>query len=241
MGAPVLVVHRRNRIDQLAILPKGCWIEIDLDIYSGRIYLNHDPLTQAPESLSPEPDLFDAFLPRALEAGVAGFVLDCKRENVEKLARPLLEKHGVSDYFYLNEMEVQADIFISQNAAHRTGVRVWKYRGASDVLRYAADMKAMGQCPPAWVWVDCWQQGLLQDTQNAHLPVNGEDASRLQKLGVRLCVCSPELYVHSYVRDYDVKELELMQAGVAAYRTRLAGEGINPDAICTKFPRWWGL
>ncbi len=235
MPTPLLVVHRRNRIDQLKNLPKGCWVELDIEPHEGTLYLSHDHL----KNLSGKPDRFADYLPQALAAGVAGFVIDCKREAVEKTIEPLLAQHGVRDYFYLNEMEVQADIYQSQNPAHSTGMRIWKYRGAGDVIRMVRDMKKTGGAAPQWIWVDCWQRGLLEDIHAANVPLNAQEARELQGLGVKLCICSPELYVHKYDTDYAADVLAAFHAGTRSYKKKLAEAGIMGDSICTKFPDVW--
>ena len=237
--APVIIVHRRNRIDQIKGLSRGVWVELDVDVHEGTVYLTHDPLTVAPSKMKPAPDLFEAFVEKACAQGVAGFVVDCKRENVEKFVLPILQKHSVTDYCFLNEMEVQADIFQSQSPAHKSCMRVWKYGSADDVYNLVKDAKEAGGEGPQYVWVDCWQRGLLTDINKAHVPMTGEQAKRLQGLGVKLCICSPELYVHKYDTDYTSAELEGFYNGVTRFRCAIENAGIAADMVCTKFPHLW--
>lgn len=232
---PLIVVHRRNEIAQLDVLPQGCWIEIDVEIFKDKAYLTHDPIT-GKDAL---PDLLEDFVPKALENGVAGFVVDCKREAAEKWVKPIFEKHDVTNYFYLNEMEVQADIFQSLDPTHNSGIRIWKYHSAPDIIRMAKDIKAEGGAFPKWVWYDCWQRGLLGDIMQAYMPTTGEEACELQAEGVQLCVCSPELYVHVYNTDYTEDQLNAFYKGTITYRKKLIDAGITPDAVCTKFPHLW--
>lgn len=241
MPIPILVIHRRNRIEELAGLPRGSWVEIDVEIHEGAAYLMHDPLRDHPSKTKPVPDKMESYVPAALKAGVAGFVVDCKRENAEKFVKPILALNKVTNFFFLNEMEVQADIFQEQNGTHQSGIRVWKYRNADDVIRITEDTKKARQSAPQWVWVDCWQRGLLQDINKAFRPMTGEQAKKLQALAVKLCVCSPELYAHKYGADYSASELTVFYQGVIRYREELAREGIHGDAICTKFPWLWTL
>lgn len=67
-----------------------------------------------------------------------------------------------------------------------------------------------------WVWVDCFMR----------FPLDGTAARRLTDAGLRLCVASPELHG----RSVDT---------IAAMREELAGEGIDPAAVCTKRPDLW--
>lgn len=237
----ILIIHRRNRVDQLAGLPKGCWIEIDIEIHEGAAYLCHDPLVENPANTRPSPHSLDAFIPEALKQGVAGFILDCKRENAEKFTNPILKRHNVTNYFYLNEMEVQADILQLQDSTHQSGLRIWKYRSADDAIKLCEDMNEAKQTAPQWIWVDCWHRGLLQNITRAFLPLTREKAEKLQSLGVKLCICSPELYTHQYNTNYTPEELADFYNGIINYRHKIENEGINCDAICTKFPWLWTL
>lgn len=238
---PIFAIHRRNRIDQISSIPKGCWVEIDVEIYDGQAWMTHDPLSMPPSQIRPVLSKLEEYVPIALSHGIAGFVVDCKRENAERFVRPILEKYDVSSYFYLNEMEVQADIFQELNRTHSTGIRVWKYRNAEDVVRLAQDMEKIGQASPQWVWFDCWQRGLLDDIDKAYVPMTGDQARALQRLGVKLCICSPELYVHKYDTVYDSNALAAFYRGTVAYRAALAKQGIVGDLYCSKFPDLWKL
>jgi hypothetical protein len=233
MTEPIIVVHRRNKSEQLANLPAGSWVEIDIDLHDGAPVLSHDPV--GPNGA----ELLDTCLLRAVLRGVAGFVFDCKRENVEPLIKPLLATHNITNYFYLNEMEVQADIFLDRDTGHHSAVRIWQYRGAAGIIRYANDMKATRQNYPDWVWIDCWRRGLPTDITKAFVPLNKSEASGLQEAGMKLCICSPELYVHSYDKTYANDDLQTIYRGVVRYRQALQQGGIMGDAVCTKFPKLW--
>jgi len=236
MTAPIIILHRRNYSEQISDLPRGGWIEIDVDCLDGMACVSHDPATK---EAMPEP--LSVFIPRALEKGVAGFVFDCKRENVEKAVQPIIARYGITNYFYLNEMEIQGDICLARDAAHRTALRIWRYRPARDLIRYAEEMKAASQPAPGWAWIDCWQRELAADIGKPFLPINQADAHRLQRLGVKLCVCSPELYMHNYEKTYEPIDLENIYRSVVRYRQRLMQTGVATDAVCTKFPRLWML
>ncbi len=68
-----------------------------------------------------------------------------------------------------------------------------------------------------WVWADCF----------TNCPLTAENAAELHALGYRICIVSPELQG----RPEDI----------AAHAAYLSGQGILPDAICTKahnIPLW---
>jgi len=233
MTSPLIILHRRNRIDQLKDLPAGCWVEVDVDLRDGVACVGHD-------SMAGQPVLtLEDYLTHAIKRGVTGFAFDCKREHAEKAVQPLLSAHKIVDYFYLNEIETVADRFLAVSRDHRSAIRVWQYHGAYDVIRYAGDMKAETQSFPGWVWVDCWRRGLIEDIGNAFIPLSQSDAQKLHQLGVKLCICSPELYAHDYDKTYTPDELQAIYRGVVAYRHSLIKNGISFAAVCTKFPWLW--
>lgn len=237
VAGPLVIIHRRNGIETLSGLPPGAWIEIDIDLLNGEPVLSHDPVL----STLPAPSRLIDFLPQALRRGVAGFILDCKREGAEYAIEPLLAEHNLVNYFYINEMEVQGDMCLAREPMHKTAVRIWQYRGARDLIRYAEDMKKATQNGPCWAWIDGWQRGLLKDMDKVLIPITQIDARALQKLDVKLCLCSPELYVHDYRKKYKAAELEEMYRGVVNYRKKLLHVGIQVDAVCTKFPWLWTM
>lgn len=70
-----------------------------------------------------------------------------------------------------------------------------------------------------WVWVDCFTR----------LPIDPESYKELKSLGYQLCMVSPEL-------EGQPEKLE-------TYRTELALNGIQMDAVCAKIynmERWMG-
>jgi hypothetical protein len=232
MSAPVIILHRRNRSDMLADLPQDAWIEVDLDLRDGAPCLSHDAALRNAERL-------EDFLPQALKCGVKGFLFDCKREGVERTVQPLLVKHNITDYFYLNEMEIEADRFHAASRDHRSALRIWQYRGAADIIRYAEETRARGEKYPQWAWIDCWHRELRDNIGKAVVPLVRDEADKLHRAGISLCICSPELYVHDYDKTYKPGELQKIYRGIVQLRRKLTEEGIREDAVCTKFAKLW--
>jgi len=235
--APITILHRRNKVEMLSALPSGAWVEIDIDLLNGVPVLTHDPI----KSTSAAPERLADYLPQAIRRGVAGFVLDCKRENAERPVEAILAEHKIVDYFYINEMEIQGDMRLARERMHKTAIRIWQYRGARDLLRYVEDTRKAKENGPNWAWVDCWQRGLSEGIGRAFIPLTQTDAHALQRLEVKLCICSPELYAHRYDVTYKAGELEEIYRGVVNYRKKLMHVGIQPEAACTKFPWLWTM
>jgi len=67
-----------------------------------------------------------------------------------------------------------------------------------------------------WVWMDCFSR----------FPLDRASSQRLKCAGFRLCIVSPELQGHAI-------------ESIGALRELLSNQGINADAVCTKFPDFW--
>jgi len=233
----IVVAHRKNKTAQLGGLVPGTWIEIDLDSVAGEIRLTHDawlPGTELPET-------FEAVAGAALAAGVAGFVLDCKREAVEPRAKEVLARLGHPDHFWLNEMEVQADIYGFADPHHQGCLRIWEGRPARAAIDFLSRRADRGKPFPRWIWADGWTEGLAgagpAAIAAAPLPLSLAEVSELAALNVRVCLCSPELYAHSYAVSYTPAEAAAFADAVAAWRR--PAEAVGAAMVCTKFPAVW--
>jgi hypothetical protein len=70
----------------------------------------------------------------------------------------------------------------------------------------------------AWVWVDCFSNGLW---------LSGAEERRLHDAGFKLCLVSPELQGRT-----SPGELEIV-------KEKLRTEAVVIDAVCTKVPEQW--
>ncbi|HTP63364.1 MAG TPA: phosphatidylinositol-specific phospholipase C/glycerophosphodiester phosphodiesterase family protein [Burkholderiales bacterium] len=68
-----------------------------------------------------------------------------------------------------------------------------------------------------WVWVDCFTR----------FPLTASDAAKLRAAHFRLCLVSPELQGRP------------PETEIPALRARLAADGIEAEAVCTKRPELW--
>jgi len=97
----------------------------------------------------------------------------------------------------------------SKNGCHQCAVRFSEYESLETVLALSGMVD--------WVWVDCFNVFPLKRAQ-FHL---------LKEKNFKICLVSPELQG----RNPQIEILSLVDD--------LRGEGINPDAICTKRPDLW--
>jgi hypothetical protein len=111
--------------------------------------------------------------------------------------------------FFFLDQSFPFMIKIARQGERRCAVRVSEYEHVDTAMTLAGKID--------WVWVDCFN----------HFPLSGDDANRLRLAGFRLCLVSPEL------------QQRTGEGEIPALRALLAGRGIVPDAICTKWPARW--
>ena len=97
----------------------------------------------------------------------------------------------------------------SARGERRCAVRVSEFETVDTALTLAGRID--------WVWVDCFTR----------FPLDRREAERLRDAGLRLCLVSPELQGRTD------------PAEIAAMRSLIECENIQPDAVCTKTPELW--
>lgn len=158
-----IIVHRRNRLDELTATATTFGVEMDVRSYGDELILHHDPYVRG-ESLEPW-----------LEAYAHGtLILNVKEEGLEQRLIALMQKHGIARYFFLD----QSFPFLMRTA--RAGER----RCAVRVSEYESLDTALGIAPWIdWAWIDCFTR----------FPLDRAQADQLQAAGLKLCLVSPEL------------------------------------------------
>jgi len=158
-----LIRHRRNTLQELAETPRQYGVEVDIRSQGNRLVMHHDPYVEG--------ESFDEWV-AAYRHGT--LILNVKEEGLEARLIELMAKHGIEDYFFLD----QSFPFMVKwyaAAAGRSAVRVSEFESIETALTLAGKVK--------WVWVDCFTK----------FPLSGEQARTLQAAGLQLCLVSPEL------------------------------------------------
>ena len=158
-----IIVHRRNTLAQLAASPSRYGVEVDIRSWGDRLVIHHDPFLEG--------ESFDAWI-AAYRHGT--LILNVKEEGLEERLIALMQKHGIEDYFFLD----QSFPFLvkwSRAGMRRCAVRVSEFESVETVLTLAGKVD--------WVWVDCFTR----------FPLDHDDAQRLRAAGLQLCLVSPEL------------------------------------------------
>jgi hypothetical protein len=181
-----LIAHRRNTLAELAATPLQYGIEVDIRSLGERLVIHHDPFVEG--------ESFDDWI-AAYRHGT--LILNVKEEGLEARLIALMQQHGISDYFFLD----QSFPFLvkwSRACERRCAVRVSEYESIESALTLAGKVD--------WVWVDCFTR----------FPLSGADAARLQQAGFKLCLVSPELQGRPADREIPALRALLAERGIVA-------------------------
>ncbi len=158
-----IIAHRRNTLAELDTTPPYYGVEMDIRSYRNELVVHHEPFARGP------------LLSEWLEHFHHGtLILNVKEEGLEPRVLELVERHGIGDYFFLD----QSFPFLLRTARDgnpRCAVRLSEYESIHTVFAVADLVR--------WVWVDCFTR----------FPINGKEARLLQAAGFSLCLVSPEL------------------------------------------------
>ena len=157
------IAHRINTLRQLEDVPPEFGVEIDIRDHGDNLILQHDPYV-AGEDLEP-------FL-AAYHHGT--LILNIKSERVEFRVLELLNRFGISDYFFLDSSFPMIHL-LSGQGERRIALRYSELEGLDTILAMRGRVD--------WVWVDCFTR----------LPIDQGSFSTLKGAGYKLCLVSPEL------------------------------------------------
>jgi hypothetical protein len=192
-----IISHRINTSTLLKKTPKFFGIEVDIRSNENKLIIHHDPFEKGEDF----EEWLKCFNHKTL-------ILNVKEEGLEERLLILMDKYMIEDFFFLD----QSFPFLRKtafNGESRCAVRVSEYEDINTALSFARKID--------WVWVDCFN----------HFPLSKEDARKLNNLGFKLCIVSPELQG----RDAD-QEIPILLK-------KLKKMDINPEAVCTKRPELW--
>jgi hypothetical protein len=158
-----LIAHRRNTIAELLSTPKAYGVEVDIRSWGDALTIHHDAFV-AGEPLS---DWLAHYQHGTL-------ILNVKEEGLEARLIALMQAHGISNYFFLD----QSFPFLvkwAKAGEHRCAVRVSEFESIETALTLANKVD--------WVWVDCFTR----------FPLDRAQARQLREAKFKLCLVSPEL------------------------------------------------
>lgn len=188
------ISHRINYLDSDATLfSTSDGIEFDIRDSNGQLIVQHDACKEG------QP--FSEFLQFCPPTKF--YIVNIKAEGIEELAIKLLTERGIHNFFLL-DCGMPSLVRLGRTGETRTAVRFSEYESFETVAAVAPFV--------SWIWVDVFTQ----------LPLTKEISEQAKRLGLRLCLVSPELQGQPEKRE--------------EYLSYCKENGIVLDAICTKQP-----
>lgn len=180
----LIIQHRRNTATQLQDTPPQYGVEMDLRSCADQLIVHHDPFVDG--------ERFEDWL---REYRHRLLILNVKEEGLEQRIIGLMRKHGIEEYFFLD----QSFPFLVRTANQgesRCAVRLSEYEPVETALALADKVQ--------WVWVDCFTR----------FPLDGAAAARLHAAGMKICIASPELHGHTAVEAIPTLRALLAAEGI---------------------------
>lgn len=159
----IYIAHRINTAQELRDLPTEFGAELDLRDRGERLIVQHDPFRDGED--------FETYLESYRHRTL---ILNIKSERIEWRVLDILQRRGISDYFFL-DCSFPMIYQLSEKGEHRIALRFSEYEGLDTILNMRS------RCE--WVWVDSFRR----------LTLSRSDAERLKDAGFKLCLVSPEL------------------------------------------------
>ena len=190
------ILHRVNSIKYLRKVPTEFGVEIDIRSFNNKLVLSHDPLSNGIE--------FEEWINFYKHDFL---ILNVKEEGLENHILRILRKNNVNKFFFLD----QSFPFLLKtinSGEKRCALRISEFESINSAYNLAGKVD--------WVWIDYFTK----------FPLNYNEYIKLNKLGYKICIVSPELQGKEKNEAKKLKEF-------------LENNKIYPDAICTKDLDLW--
>lgn len=158
----LIVEHRKNTIEELRSVSIEHGVEIDIRSQGNRLILHHDPFCDGTD--------FEEWLEYYDHKFL---ILNVKEEGLEKRIKALIDKKGITNYFYL-DLSFPFLILLIKGGETKIAIRFSEYESIETCIALAGKVE--------WVWVDCFTK----------FPLNRK-AYEVLFPHFRICLVSPEL------------------------------------------------
>lgn len=205
----LIIEHRCNSIERLLSASKANGCEVDLRNHGDSLIVAHDPFDDTGPNFSDWLNSFDhEFL-----------IVNVKEEGLEIKIFEELRKHGVVNFFILDETFPYIRKWALAGVAN-FALRVSEFEHYKTALLLASDLAKVNK-KISWIWVDTFSGQTLSSI----------GYQQLKEAGFKLCFVSPELHESNKHIDW--------RKQIRSYKALIADAQILPDAVCTKLPDLW--
>ena len=194
----IKILHRVHDIKILRKLPEHIGVEVDIHALGKKLIVAHDAFEGGLD--------FKKWLKAC---GKRFVIFNIKEEGIENKVLKYVSETEVKDYFLL-DLSFPSIIKLANKNEKSIAIRISEF----EPIEMANRMKEKVD----WIWLDCFQG----------FPLSQEEVISINKIGLRICLVSPEL--HGLPRSE--KDIILFQKLIKKYQ-------LNIDAVCTKFPNLW--
>jgi len=225
------ICHRINTIEELKSVPEIFGVEIDIrdvtrdnnkisKINKNKLVLAHDPY---PSSTA---DSLNEYLKIYNTQTRSPIIMNIKSERIEPECLTLLEKHKISDFFFLDSSFPMIYYMNKKNPnkTNKFACRISEYEPIETFFSlYRENMISH-------VWIDCFTKEPLTKEMNSLIqnqpqPPTNEDTQTQKDNNntIKICIVSPEL--------------QGQPDKIEEYRRYFIDNNIIPDMICCKLER----
>ena len=178
-----IILHRKNKINELNKANNLYGIEIDLRSQNNNLVIHHDPFANNPED-------FDLWLKNYNHGTL---IINIKEEGLEQRIIDSLNKYGIINYFFLDQ---SFPFLITKNhlVKRKTALRFSEYESIETIIKSASYAD--------WIWIDCFN--IYPEIDSAELLYLKNEKK------FKTCLVSPELQGHNLI-EYVEKNKELIK------------------------------
>lgn len=164
----LFICHRINSSDELNKIHKSFGVELDLrdDHNSNKLILAHDPYDNG--------EYFENYLQHYNKSMM---ILNIKSERIEFECINLMEKHNITNYFFLDSTFPMIYTINKKNNNNNFAIRYSEYEDIHDNSLNLVK----------WVWIDCFTK----------MPLIKNLYDKLCYMNKKICIVSPELHGHN--------------------------------------------
>lgn len=192
MEKTLFICHRINKSCELDNVENDQGIELDLRDQGDKLILSHDPFNTGEE--------FEQFLKKYTKQFI---ILNIKSERIEYKILELLKKYNIQNYFFLDS-SFPMIYQLNKIDEKKIAIRFSEFESIESVEK----VKDLVE----WVWIDCFNDS----------PLDKKSYNMIKKLGLKICLVSPELQGH------DKNKIDMFKESIKNNKFKI-------DAICTKY------